>query len=76
MGWVEQADHALSRMDADATMTLCASALNRFRARRRGSGVEVEQRFFHALRMRDGQAVWWSFFDSKAEALEAVGLRE
>jgi hypothetical protein len=26
--------------------------------------------------VRDGKAVWWAFYPSKAEALEAVGLRE
>ena len=49
---------------------------NRFRACGVGSGAEVEQRFFHAIKLRDGKAIWWSFFDSKGEALEAVGLEE
>jgi molybdopterin synthase catalytic subunit/ketosteroid isomerase-like protein len=48
----------------------------RFRARGRGSGVEVERRFFQAARLRDGRALWWGFFDSKDEALAAVGLRD
>jgi ketosteroid isomerase-like protein len=49
---------------------------NRFRARGRHSGVEVEERFFQALRFRDGKVLWWAFYPSKAEALEAVGLSE
>jgi ketosteroid isomerase-like protein len=53
-----------------------AVVCNRFRARGRRSGVEVEQRFFQALRYRDGKTRWWAFYPSKAEALEAVDLSE
>jgi len=49
---------------------------NRFRARGRRSGVEVEERFFQALRYREGKVLWWAFYPSKAEALEAAGLPE
>lgn len=49
---------------------------NRFRARGRGSVVEVEERFFQALRFRDHKSLWWAFYPSKAAALEAVGLSE
>jgi ketosteroid isomerase-like protein len=47
---------------------------NRFRARGRGSGVEVEQRFFLAVKGRASKVLWWGFFDSRSDALEAVGL--
>jgi ketosteroid isomerase-like protein len=47
---------------------------NRFRARGRGSGVEVEEQFFQALRFRDQKSLWWAFYPSKAEALEAIGM--
>jgi ketosteroid isomerase-like protein len=53
-----------------------AVVCNRFCARGRYSGVEVEERFFQALRFRDGKVLWWGFYPSKAEALEAVGLSE
>jgi ketosteroid isomerase-like protein len=53
-----------------------AVVCNRFRARGRVSGVEVEERFFQALRFRGGKSLWWDFYPSKAEALEAVGLSE
>jgi len=53
-----------------------AVVCNRFRARGRRSEVEVEQHFFHAIRLREGKALWWDFYPSRAEALEAVGLRE
>ena len=47
---------------------------NRFRARGRGSGVEVEQQYFLAVKGRGGRLLWWGFFDSRSAALEAVGL--
>jgi ketosteroid isomerase-like protein len=53
-----------------------AVVCNRFRARGRHSGVEVEERFFQALRFRDGKVLWWAFYPSKTEALEAVELSE
>jgi uncharacterized protein len=53
-----------------------AVVCNRMRARGSRSEVEVEVHFFHALRLRNGKAVWWDFYPSRAEALEAVGLRE
>ena len=49
---------------------------NRFRARGRHSGAEVEERFFQALRFRDDKVRWWAFYPSKTEALEAVKLAE
>jgi ketosteroid isomerase-like protein len=53
-----------------------AVVCNRFRARGRLSEVEVEDHFFQAMRLRNGKALWWAFYPSKAEALEAVGLSE
>ena len=53
-----------------------AVVCNRFRARGRHSGVEVEERFFQALRFRDGKVRWWGFYPSRAEALEALDLPE
>jgi uncharacterized protein len=53
-----------------------AVVCNRFRACGRGSGVEVEERFFQAMRFRNGKALWWAFYPSKDEALKAVGLSE
>ena len=53
-----------------------AVVCNRFRARGRQSGVEVEERFFQALRFRGDKVRWWAFYPSKSEALEAVGLSE
>ena len=53
-----------------------AVVCNRFRARGRQSGAEVEERFFQALRFRDGKVRWWAFYPSRTEALEAVGLSD
>jgi ketosteroid isomerase-like protein len=37
------------------------------------SGLEVEQHVWQASRARNGKVVWWKFFRTEAEALEAVG---
>jgi ketosteroid isomerase-like protein len=36
--------------------------------------VPVEQTMWQAVVLRDGKAIWWAFFRSEREALEAVGL--
>src|SRR5205085_11048253 len=41
-----------------------------------GSGAAFERTWWGAIRWRDKKVVWWCAFDSEAEALEAVGLRE
>ena len=38
--------------------------------------VPVEQTMWQAVVLRDGKAIWWAFFRSEREALEAIGLRE
>ena len=38
--------------------------------------VPVEQTMWQAVVLRDGKAIWWAFFRSEREALEAVGLAE
>ena len=47
-----------------------------FRGRGRGSGIEVEGRFFQVLTIKDGKAVRWEEFSDRAEALEAAALSE
>jgi hypothetical protein len=42
----------------------------------KGSGVRTEQRFWQVAALRDGRIIWWKFFRSRNEALEAVGLDE
>ena len=38
--------------------------------------VPVEQAMWQAIVLRDSKAIWWAFFRTEREALEAVGLRE
>jgi ketosteroid isomerase-like protein len=47
-----------------------------FRAHGRGSGVPVEQHSWQALRVHEGRGIWWGFFRTRAEALEAAGVGE
>jgi ketosteroid isomerase-like protein len=42
----------------------------------RPSGVEVPQTVWNVVRFKDGMAIWWRFFRTDEEALEAAGLSE
>jgi ketosteroid isomerase-like protein len=50
------------------------------RVRTHGHGVESDapmaQTVWHVAEVRHGKAVWWRFFASEAEAVEAAGLSE
>jgi ketosteroid isomerase-like protein len=48
----------------------------RFRARGRGSGIEVDARLYDVFTLRDGKIVRMDQFTEESEALEAVGLAE
>ena len=50
--------------------------VNRVRMRGRGSGVEVEATGAQVWTIRDGKFQRAKLYQSKAEALEAVGLSE
>jgi ketosteroid isomerase-like protein len=41
-----------------------------------GSDVPSEQTVWHVARWRHGKCVWWCTFETRAEALEGVGLSE
>ena len=47
-----------------------------FRARGRGSGIEVDGRLYDVFTLRDGKIVRMDQFTEQSEALEAAGLRE
>ena len=47
-----------------------------FGGRARHTGIEVEFTPVHVFTVRDGRALRWRIFESKAQALEAAGLRE
>jgi ketosteroid isomerase-like protein len=48
----------------------------RLRAHGAGSSIPSEWTVCSAARWRRGKCVWWGNFDTRAEALEAVGLSE
>jgi ketosteroid isomerase-like protein len=48
----------------------------RIRGQGAGSGAPIERTMWLAAEWRDGKIVWWCSFESEAETLEAVGLRE
>jgi ketosteroid isomerase-like protein len=48
----------------------------RFQGRGRGSGVRVEERLYEVYTLRNGRILRVDEFSDRAEALEAVGLRE
>ena len=45
------------------------------RGRGKGSGIEMERDFFGVYDLRDGQVIRYTHFESRDEALEAVGLK-
>jgi ketosteroid isomerase-like protein len=47
-----------------------------FSGRGRGSGIEVDTRLYEVWTLREGKVVRMDEFTDRAEALEAVGLRE
>jgi ketosteroid isomerase-like protein len=48
----------------------------RLRGRGTGSDAPSDQTIWQVVRWRRGKCVWWATFDTRAEALEAVGLSE
>ena len=48
----------------------------RYRARGRGSGLEIEGRESALWTLRDGKVARYAWFQERAEALEAAGLEE
>jgi ketosteroid isomerase-like protein len=44
----------------------------RARARARASGIEVENRRFHAFRFREGKVSFWGVYEDKEEAIRAA----
>jgi len=41
-----------------------------------GSGVDIQTDFWQAIQVREGRLARYAVFETEAEALEAVGLRE
>ena len=59
--------------DMGGNLTLAAG---RARGHGAGSDTPIEQVFWQVVRWRRGRCFWWAHFDTRAEALEAVGLSE
>ena len=66
---------AVFRIDVEKTEERgdCVAAAMRFRARGADSGIEVDMRFGHAIRVRDGVATEFVTRRSFEEARDAVG---
>jgi hypothetical protein len=47
-----------------------------FRGQGAGSDIPRDETFWQVARWRRGKCVWWRGFDTRAKALEAVGLSE
>jgi ketosteroid isomerase-like protein len=48
----------------------------RLRGHAAGSGAPLDESFWTAAQWRDRKCVWWGTFDTEAEAVQAVRLRE
>jgi ketosteroid isomerase-like protein len=49
-------------------------AISEGHAKGRASGAELKRTLVHVARFRDGRCFWWQTFQTRHEALEAVGL--
>ena len=48
----------------------------RLRGQGASSGATFDRELWHIAKWRDKKQIWWSAFDTEAEALEAAGLQE
>jgi hypothetical protein len=48
----------------------------RMRGRAAGSDTPVDEPLWTAAEWRDGKCMWWGTYDTEAEAVQAVWLRE
>src|SRR3954447_22518007 len=71
-GWDEYEQTAEEFLDVGHRVV----ATVHFQGRGHGSGVEIDQRFYEVYTVRDGKVVRMDEYTTRAEALEAAGLRE
>jgi ketosteroid isomerase-like protein len=71
--WDDWATEILEAIEIDPETLLCVTHV---RARGKGSGVLIEAHGAGVWSVRDGKVTRAKLFQSKAEALEAVGLSE
>ena len=78
--WWEDSLAALPDLHGEIHEVRDAGEMTFVRGRLRGqggaSGASFERPLWQAVRWRDEKLVWWRAFETEAEALEAVGLRE
>ncbi len=76
LNWYSQWDfyesEPLEMIDAGEHVLVVA----RERGRVERTGMEVVEDFCHSFVVRDGKVLEWHMYDSRADALEAVGLSE
>jgi ketosteroid isomerase-like protein len=70
--WDSYESEPLEIIDAGEHVLVVA----RERGRVESSGIEVVEDFCHSFILRDGKVTEWNMYDSRAEALAAVGLQE
>ena len=68
-------DFAIEVVEVRDFGDLTVAAL-RTRGHGAGSDVPLDTATWHVARWRGGKCIWWRNFDSRTEALEAVGLPE
>ena len=51
-------------------------ATTRMRGHGAGSDTPLDEAFWTAAEWRDGKCLWWGTYDTEAEAVQAVRLRE
>ena len=76
--WWESVIESLGGMHSviEHTETSEDGGVSRVRLTGEVEGVELSQTVWEAFRVRDGVLVWWCFYRTEAEALEAVGLSD
>ncbi|HKP88409.1 MAG TPA: nuclear transport factor 2 family protein [Thermoleophilaceae bacterium] len=78
--WWEEAFTALPefRVEPREIRDLGDVTLTHGRLRGQGgaSGAAFDRQLWHVAKWRDKRQIWWSAFESEADALEAVGLSE
>jgi ketosteroid isomerase-like protein len=76
--WWESVIESLGGMHSviEHTETSEDGGVSRVRLTGEVEGVGLSQTVWEAFRVRDGVLVWWCFYRTEAEALEAAGLSE
>jgi ketosteroid isomerase-like protein len=68
-------DFAIEIVEMHAQDNLAVAELN-LRGRGAGGAAPMDETVWSVARFRRGRCIWWEAFQTRAEAIEAVGLRE